>query len=201
MQSKTNALSLFRIIIFVFLAAFAGAACNQTPKFPKPRGYFRIDLPEKTYRSFDSIFPYTFHYPKQAQITFDDFVADNPYWMNIDYPTFDGRIHLSYKPLSEHNLFTLKEDAREMVFRHAQKAIGIKETNYSDESRSVFAKTYTITGRDAASPFQFYITDSTNHFLRGALYFNVRPNNDSLQPVINYIIEDVHHLIETISWK
>jgi gliding motility-associated lipoprotein GldD len=197
----TNAVSIFRAISFVLLTGIALTACRQTPQFPKPRGYFRIDLPQKAYRPFDSIFPYKFEYHTQAHISFEDFVADNPYWMNIDYPDFDGRIHLSYKPLAEHNLYTLQEDARELVFRHAQKAEGIKETNYTDELRRVFAKTYTISGRDAASPFQFYITDSTNHFVRGALYFNVRPNNDSLQPVINYIIEDMHHLIESISWN
>ncbi len=197
--SPTNA--SFRIIIFAMFVAGVFSACNQSPTFPKPRGYFRIDLPEIAYRHFDSTFPYTFQYPVYAQISFDGFVSDNPYWMNIDYPTFNGRVHLSYKPLADHSLYKLQEDARDLVFRHAQKAVGIKEANYADELRRVFAKSYTISGRDAASPYQFYITDSANHFLRGALYFNVSPNNDSLYPVINYIIEDINHLIETISWN
>jgi gliding motility-associated lipoprotein GldD len=190
-----------RLAVFLTLTIIISAACNQSPTFPKPRGYLRIDLPEKHFLQFDSTFPYSFEYPKYAKITFTDFTADNPYWMNIDYPAFQGRIHLSYKPLKDHNLYQLKEDARDLVFRHAQKAAGIKEAHYSDELRKVYAKSFTINGKEAASPFQFYITDSTDHFIRGALYFNLKPNNDSLQPVINFIIDDIRHIIETINWN
>jgi len=188
---------------FLFLAAIlltTVIACDQSPTFPKPLGYFRIDLPAREFQRFDTTFPFSFNYPKYAQITFDNFTADNPYWMNIDYPNFKGTIHISYKSLVNHSLYQLQEDSRELVFRHAQKAVGIREADYTDEQRRVFAKSYTISGKDVASPYQFYITDSTNHFLRGALYFNVKPNNDSLNPVINFIVQDIRFLIETLSW-
>ena len=88
-----------------------------------------------------------------------------------------------------------------MVFKHAPKAVGIKESYINMPESKVYGIVYTIEGRDAASPFQFYLTDSTDHFVRGALYFNVVPNNDSLKPVIDYIIHDIDFLVSTFSWK
>jgi len=88
-----------------------------------------------------------------------------------------------------------------MVFKHAPKALGIRESVVIDDERRVYGMVYGIEGRDAASPFQFYLTDSTDHFIRGSLYFNVVPNNDSLEPVIEFIIQDIDEMIKTLSWK
>jgi len=187
-----------------FLLLFLGvlfATCNNSNYYPKPRGYFRIDFPEKNYRTFDSIFPYKFEYPVYAQITFDKYTRQNQYWMNLDYPHFNGRIHISYKSLKTYDLYQLTEDTRRMAFKHAPKSIGIKEMFFNNPATDVFGLAYKIEGSDAASPFQFYITDSTHHFLRGALYFNVTPNNDSLQPVIDFILDDIDHLLKTLNWK
>ena len=176
-------------------------SCNNNDYFPKPHGYLRIDLPENEYHLFDSTFPFGFRYSKYAKITFDEGTKQNPYWMNIDYAAYNGRIHISYKSLHNHQLYNLQEDTREMVFKHAPKAVGIKESYINMPESKVYGIVYTIEGRDAASPFQFYLTDSTDHFVRGALYFNVVPNNDSLKPVIDYIIHDIDFLVSTFSWK
>lgn len=186
------------LFVVMVLALFS---CDNHEYYPKPRGYFRIELPEKTYRQFDSIFPYSFEYSKIAQINFNGLNPNDKYWMNIDYPRYHGRIHISYKSLEDQNLYQFTEDAREMAFKHAPKAVGIKESLFNHPKNKVYGLAYTIDGRDVASPFQFYLTDSTRHFLRGALYFNVIPNNDSLQPVIDYVLEDINHMIDTFEWK
>ncbi len=187
------------MLLLVIIAM--GFSCNNTEYYPKPRGFFRIELPEKDYRKFDSIFPYSFEYPKYANIKFDGLNPINKYWMNIDYDKYHGKIHVSYKSLNNQELYHFTEDAREMAFKHASKAVGIKESVFSKPGKKVYGLAYRIEGRDVASPCQFYLTDSTHHFVRGALYFNVVPNNDSLQPVIEYVIKDINHLFETFEWK
>jgi len=186
-------------ILFIFAALLFLMACDQD-YYPKPRGFFRIDMPDKSYVVLDSVFPYTFEYHAITTITPDQFSPDQPYWINIDYEQFRGSIHLSYKPV-EANLFQYLEDTRTLVLKHIPKASAIEEkvVNYPD--RGIYGMTYHIKGSGAASPFQFFVTDSTDHFLRGALYFNMPPNNDSLAPVIKYIIEDIDHLLETFEWK
>jgi gliding motility-associated lipoprotein GldD len=176
-------------------------SCDQNNYMPKPRAYFRIDLPEHEYLMFDTAFPFQFEYPVYTNIAFDDYNQSEPYWFNIEYSDYNGKIHLSYKDLTGVNLNDLVEDSHEMVYKHASKATGIRESIVNDPDRRVYGTVYTIEGKDVASPFQFYVTDSTQHFLRGALYFYTRPNNDSLQPVIDFIIDDVDHMIGTLEWK
>lgn len=189
------------VFFFLLSSIVLLISCNSSDYYPKPRGYFRIDLPEKQYQLFDTTFPYRFEYPAYAIISFDNIPKQYPYWLNIYYPAYNARIHVSYRSLQNSNLYDLQEDTREMVFKHAPKAIGIKESFINKPLSKTYGVAYTIQGKDAASPFQFYLTDSTNHFLRGALYFNVSPNNDSLEPVIQFIIDDIDHLVATFSWK
>jgi gliding motility-associated lipoprotein GldD len=175
------------------------ASCN-TDYTPKPRGYFRIDLPKHEYRTFDKAFPYTFEYPVYAEVVPDSTRMAEPYWVNVTYPRFRAQLHLSYKPVRR-NLAGYLEDSRTLVNKHIQKANAITQQEYLDTANRVFGLTYDIKGTDAASPFQFYLTDSTTHFVRGALYFDVVPNNDSLGPVIAFLREDVEHMIATFRWK
>ncbi len=167
---------------------------------PKPRGYFRIDFPVHEYRTFDKAFPYSFEYPVYATVTGDSSRLAEPFWINVVYPQFRAQLHLSYKPVN-HNLAGYLEDSRTLVNKHIQKANAISQQEYLDQEHRVFGLTYTIKGTDAASPFQFYLTDSTTHFVRGALYFDVVPNNDSLAPVIDFLCTDVQHMISTFRWK
>lgn len=169
--------------------------------YPKPRGNFRIDLPEREYIVFDTTFPYSFEFPVYARLYLNPAKGvDHDYWMDIDFPRFRGKVHLSYKTIND-NLYEYIEDTRTMALKHISKASGIKTDTYFNDSEYVYGLTYAIDGVEAASPFQFYVTDSTKHFVRGALYFGVVPNNDSLAPVIEFLKEDIRHMIESFKWK
>ncbi len=167
---------------------------------PKPRGYFRIDLPEKAYRSLDSTLPYTFEYPVYADIVPDSSRMAEPAWINIRYRPFNATLHLSFKPVNG-NLASYLEDAHALVNKHIPKASAISQRAYVDTANRVYGLVYEIRGADAASPCQFYVTDSATAFVRGALYFNVVPNNDSLEPVIAFLKADVEHMISTFRWN
>lgn len=166
---------------------------------PKPRGYFRIDLPEKQYVELDSTMPYRFEYSKFAVIETDVSPQNEPGWINVLYPSYKARIHLSYKPVAD-NLYELLEDNIRLAYNHAVKADAIEEHLFINEETQLYAMMFEIKG-NAASPLQFLATDSIRHFLRGSVYFQTAPNRDSLAPVIDYITEDVVHLIETLQWK
>jgi gliding motility-associated lipoprotein GldD len=174
-------------------------ACNQHYS-PKPRGYFRIELPARNYVESDSVLPYLFEYPSYANITSDPQSPGEKYWINVNYPQFNATLHLSYRYVSN-NLFTYLEDAYTLVSKHIPKADAITDSVIYDPSRQVYGLTYRIEGSGAASPYQFFVTDSTSHFLRGALYFNTTPNNDSLDPVIRFLVGDIKHLINTVHWN
>jgi gliding motility-associated lipoprotein GldD len=192
-------ISILSLLLFISVFLFSLNSCNEDYS-PKPRGYFRIDFPEKQYVSFDTTYPYTFEYPAYARVVPDDRPSSEPYWVNIDYPQFRGRIHISYKPVHE-NLPQYLEDARTFVVKHIPKADAIEDSLiYRPEDR-VFGLVYYIDGIQAASSCQFFVTDSTSKFLRGALYFNVSPNNDSLAPVISFIRDDIRHMLKTFRWK
>lgn len=167
---------------------------------PKPRGYFRIDLPEKNYTLYDTTLPYQFEKPLYTTITGDPHAPDEKYWINLNFTPFNATLHISYKHVKG-DLVTYLEDAHKLVTKHIPKADAIYDSLIVDRERNVFGLTYEIEGSGAASPYQFFLTDSSSHFVRGALYFNVVPNNDSLEPVIKFITEDIEHLINTFRWK
>jgi gliding motility-associated lipoprotein GldD len=175
------------------------ASCDET-YYPKPRGYFRIDLPEKDYRLFDSAYPYTYEFPVYSRVVPDAQPGAEAYWMNLEFPAFKGKLHISYKKISG-NLNEYIEDSRSLVMKHIPKASGIQNKVFENSALKVYGLTYTISGSGAASAYQFYLTDSIRHFVRGALYFSVAPNNDSLAPVIEFLKADIDHLIETFAWK
>ncbi len=166
---------------------------------PKPRGYFRIDFPEKRYRLYDTTCPFVFEYPVYGIISYD--IGDNPEpcWFNLDFPEYRAKLHISYKSIKGDLPHILKE-ANEYVYSHTIKADAISEQPWLNPDRKVYGILYEIKG-NAASNIQFIITDSTRHFLRGALYFSALPNEDSLAPVINFFKEDIIHMIESLYWK
>lgn len=189
----------FLLFVMVILVSTVMVSCNGD-YYPKPRGHFRIDLPEKEYIRFDTTFPYAFDYPVYANISSGQTFGDEKYWINIDFNRFRGKIHISYKQIDK-NLNTLIEDSRTMAMKHIPKASGIKTESFANSITQVYGLTYGIGGVEAASPFQFYLTDSTHHFVRGALYFSAVPNNDSLAPVIDFLKADIRHLIESFVWR
>jgi gliding motility-associated lipoprotein GldD len=189
----------FRIVNICVLAFILMVACSPPP-VPKPRSFFRIDMPEKEYLKFENGFPYSFEYPAYASVVSDPSPAAEPWWINIEIPRFKARIHLSYKNVDD-NLHEYLDDTHKLLTKHISKASGIREDIITNEEEDVYGIIYNIRGTGVASTCQFYLTDSTRHFLRGALYFNVVPNNDSLAPVIEFLKEDIQHMAMTLKWK
>jgi len=190
---------LIKRINLVLVLTILLVSCGENYT-PMPRGYFRIDLPDHSYRLSDTTFPYYFEYPEYAELQNSPHNPDSMYWINIIYPQFKATIYLSYKSI-DGNLITYLEDAYTLVSKHIPKADAINDSLIVDNTRNIFGLTYKIEGSGAASPFQFFVTDSASHFLRGALYFDIVPNNDSLEPVIDFITYDIEHLINTLEWN
>ena len=189
------------ILLVALAIALIAISCDREPNYlPKPRGYFRIDLPEKDYTKVDTIERYSFECPQYALITPDPYSPDEKNWINIEMPTFKGSIHLTHKNVNG-NLGEYLEDVHTMIVKHLQKANGVRDSLIVNKERQVYGMFIEMDGKGVATPMQFYLTDSTKNFVRGALYFNFLPNNDSMQPVINFIREDIDHLINTFEWK
>jgi gliding motility-associated lipoprotein GldD len=186
-------IALGMVLIFLYLDS-----CKQSYT-PKPAGYMKITFPEKAYRLYSDQQYYQFEIPVYARVDIDSGPRSEPGWINVEFPSLNGTIHLSYKPVDDH-LNALITDCRELVYKHTVKAQGIEETPFIEPDQRRFGMIYDLKG-DVASAVQFFITDSTDHFLRGSLYFNCRPNRDSLNPVIDFLREDILHLIETTQWK
>lgn len=189
----------YLLAVSLFLILLLSASCSGDYT-PKPRGYFRIDFPERNYTLYNNDdCPYSFMYPEYATINEDESRLAEPCWINIDFPRFRGTLHISYKSVNN-DLVELMEDSRKLAFRHTIKADAIDESMFVNEEDDVYGVLYDISG-NSASAIQFYLTDSSRHFFRGALYFNVHPNKDSLAPVVDYFREDIFHLIETFDWE
>ncbi len=189
--------------LFIGIVSYFFTACNS-PYTPKPKGYFKINFPEKKYQTFDVAgYPYTFEYPVYAQVlkdsTFFNTQAENPWWINIDFPQFNGRIYISYKAIGANQLDKLVNDAFKLTNKHTTKASSIDEMliNTPNNIHGVFFNV----GGDVATANQFFVTDSSRHFLRGALYFDATPNQDSLGIVNDYLVKDMQHLINTFKWR
>jgi gliding motility-associated lipoprotein GldD len=176
-------------------------ACDEDePVYsPKPRGYVRIRFPEKSYRMYDSICPYQFEIPVYSRIEPDKHKGAEPCWLNLQFPQFRATVHLSYKAVDK-NLDRYISDSHDFAKRHEIKATGLEESPIIRDSARVYGLLFDIAGNTASS-VQFYMTDSTRHFLRGALYFNSVPNADSLKIVIDFLKQDILHLIQTTRWK
>lgn len=171
-------------------------ACHKKPSTPKPTAYFRIDQPAKEYQHYSDSCPFSFDYPTYAFLIKDSLSSC---WMDIYFPYNKATVYLTYKHL-DNDLNIHMEESREFVYKHTVKADAISEVFYENKDNNVYGILYDIKG-NAASSVQFFITDSTQHFLRGALYFDVPPNKDSLSPVITFIREDIIYLIESLNWK
>ncbi|UYQ93008.1 gliding motility lipoprotein GldD [Chitinophaga horti] len=191
-------------ILGVLALLFAASACQQTFT-PKPKGYFEIPLPQKEYKVFDEPgYPYTFEYPAYSKIVKDtvffDAAPENPYWINLEFPELNSKIYLSYKTIGGKNsIEQLVNDAFRLTYKHTYKAEFINERDIATPNNA-FGLYYDV-GGNAASAKQFFVTDSTRHFLRGALYFYAAPNADSLAPVIQFLQADMEHLVGTLKWR
>jgi len=170
--------------------------CQNDNPVPKPVGYFRIDLPEKEYVTKNPDCPFTLEISKHSYL---EYFEDTPCWFNIVYPELKAKLHLTYKPVNN-NLRAYIEESRNFAYEHQVKAMSIESERIIDKDKRVYGLIYDL-GGNVASPYQFYLTDSTRHFLRGSLYFRARPNSDSISPSLNYIKEDVRYMINNFSWS
>jgi len=183
------------------------AACRPPVFTPKPAGYYRVDTPAAhTYRVFDRPgFPYTFEYPAYAEVT-DDTISQNTrgstrYWVNISFGSLGGVINLTYKAISkEEPYMKLVAESDFLSFSHHEKADYIDQLVFRFPGNGVSGILYTV-GGNAATRYQFTATDSVRHFMRGALYFNVTPNADSLKPATDFLYPDIGHLLQTLHWR
>ena len=189
-------------LFFGFLTIFF-LDCNSSYT-PKPKGYYKINFPEKKYLLFNQAgYPYSFEYPVYANVvkdsTFFGEVTENPWWINVDFPQFQGRIYVSYKKIGENKFDTLVKHSFTLTEKHTSKAYSIEDTAIST-IHNIHGMFFTI-GGDVATANQFFLTDSIKHFLRGALYFDATPNTDSLGIVNSFLLEDMKHMVNTFKWR
>ena len=188
------------VLILMSCVFFPSCGSNDDDTIvPKPHAYFRLAFAEKKYVKYDGDCPFTFEIPSYSKMNKDNDLRAEPCWLNLDFPTFNGTLHLSYKAVNN-NVNGYIQDTYTLASKHQIKASGIEQQRIAKDSDKVYGLIYDIEG-NAASSIQFFLTDSTKHFIRGALYFNAVPNTDSIKPVVDYIRKDIYHMIETFKWK
>jgi gliding motility-associated lipoprotein GldD len=185
------------LILILFILALC-ASCNRRT-VPKPMGYFRIGIPDTSYiQAALKGYPYTFRVSNNAYI--NDHPADGEqFWIDIQYPMLNTTIHCSYKPI-RNNFRALSQDAQEFLYKHTTVASAIPVEEYTNLSNRVWGLYWELHG-NTASPIQFILTDSIEHFFRGSVYCNSVPNRDSLAPIYEYIEKDIHVLMESMQWQ
>ena len=213
-----------KLITLTIAISILITACNSSFDNTKKKGYFAIYFPEKKYQLFDDpTFPYSFEYPIYAKIvkdtsTFFDNNPENIYWRNIDFTQYNAKIFLSYKAIGGSAMYKIKmpngtykdsvgkndfdkmiSDAFRLTNKNEEKALGKKDSTFTTGT-NISGMLFKLKG-DVATQRQFFITDTTKNFIRGALYFYASPNADSLQPVVNYLQQDIDHMINTFKWK
>jgi gliding motility-associated lipoprotein GldD len=171
---------------------------------PKPRGYPRVFYPERGFEQYkNKDCPYTFEYPAYATIEKDtSFLGEknvNPCWFDMSFPGFNSKVYCSYYPVGgEYSFDKLREDAFELAYKHSIKANAIEEIPFRNKN-GLGGFTFNLEG-PVASSFMFYLTDTTDHFIRGSLYFNTQTRPDSLAPVFNFLREDLLHFMNSFEW-
>lgn len=187
--------------LFFAIVALLVSSCEEDIYIPKPVGYARMDFPEHSYQWVeDSECPYYFQYGSTAIIAPVDSSLGQPCWINVEYPKQKAKIHFTYYDLKEHKVVSLIEDTRILAMKHLTKADDFEESVIKDGDAKVYGVLYDFQG-SSASNFQFYLTDSVSHFVRGALYFEVVPHADSLAPAEKYIEEELLHMVNSLRWK
>ena len=203
-RSRKNLFSLNQSLLLLIIIICTMGSCSEEVYSPKPRGYFRIDMPATVYNKFSADYcPCSFTYPSYGTIekktSYFEEEPDHPCWLNIEMPYFNGTLYMSYVELdSDEKLERVINDGYKYAFKHSIKADFIDQTLVKQDD--LYAVLFDI-GGNVASNVQFFATDSTNHYLRGSLYFNEAPNVDSLRPVIQFIRQDILSLMRSIKWE
>jgi gliding motility-associated lipoprotein GldD len=203
-KPKFNILKMRNLFFILSIATtfLVVPSCSEEEEgyVPKMRGYFKIDLPPHEYKMLNQNRPYNFEHSKYAEVTDDREGLTGEHWVNIYYKDFDANIQLTYKqPKNKKEYLEIVDDHLKLTNKHQVKAYSIEEIQIvTPKGRKHYV--YELVG-DVPSQFQFYATDTTKNFLRGALYFKTSTKNDSLAPVIDYIKKDVIQLLNTLEWK
>lgn len=177
-------------MLFVLFLTLVSCAENT---LPKPRAMLRLEYPQEGFQKLENACSYYFYHNRLAKISGKEDCS-----MVIDYPWMKGSIYLTYKPV-EDNLRTLLVDAQRLSYEHVVKADNIVEQPFVNEEEKVYGMFYEVTG-NAASQSQFYVTDSTDHFVTGSLYFYAKPNYDSIYPAAIYLQRDIRRIMESLEW-
>ena len=190
-----------RILVYVLiLGALVSTfiSCRRQP-VPKPYGYYRIAIPDTAYTRFDwKGYPYSFRLSTNAYVDVHEKEGEM-YWIDIQYPSLNATIHCSYKPV-RNNLRTLSRDAQEFLYSHSTVASAIPAQEYANDGCSVYGLYFELYG-NTATPIQFYLTDSVEHFFRASVYCNTIPNQDSLAPIHEYLRQDARMIMESMVWR
>ncbi len=177
----------------IFSALFL-VSCGKD-SVPKPSGELRLEYPAPTYQKFDGGCNYTFEMSDFAKIS----PAKKPCWFYLNYPKMKGKVFITYYPVKG-DLQAHIAESEKMVYEHTVRASAIDTKSFSYPDKKVFGNFYELKGQ-TASNIQFYVTDSSRHFVTAYLYFNTRPKPDSLAPAVDYVKKDLQHLLETFEWK
>lgn len=195
-RMKKSTYILFPLMASLFMA------CGDDP-IPKPKAYLRLEYPQPKYKNVDVSLPFTFDKNQLAERirSIKSDTLNNMYGVDIDYPALKGTIYLTYKNVSsKKQLMNYIKDAQNLTQKHVIKADEIVEQPFLNKAHNVFGMFYEV-GGNAASQSQFYVTDSTDHFLIGSLYFYAKPNYDSIYPAAVYLKNDIQHIMESLRWK
>ncbi|HET8753423.1 MAG TPA: gliding motility lipoprotein GldD [Salinimicrobium sp.] len=179
-----------------FLIILLCVSCKESPQ-PKPDAFLALNYPVPEYNRTNPPCPFNFEVNKIARI--EDAKGKNPCWINVTYKKLNGTIFITYQPV-ENNLDSLLRDAQQLPLQHTIKADYIEGDVYTNKLNKTYGMFYEVSG-DAASQAQFYLTDSTNHFLTGSIYFEALPDYDSILPAADYLMQDMRHLMESLRWE
>lgn len=193
----------YRIILWLTILAVSMASCGNRDNYtPKPQAYLRFDFPAKEYTTFDTlVLPFSFERATNS-VALIKKNQNRVKWVDIRYPQQNGVVFISYIKLAGvEDLRGQIDTSYELLKQHFDFSNGVDENKYFDPVNHVYATTYLLKGNNVASTYQFWATDSVHHFLRGSLYLDCTPNNDSLAPVLDYLQKDLVHMLETLKWR
>jgi len=169
-------------------------SCNNDVVI-KPKAQLRLDYTKANYTNFKTDCEYSFQKNERAILE-----KKRNCGLNLHYPKMKATLYLTYQKVNDSNLDSLLRDAQKLTYDHAIKAESIPEQPFVNPDNNVYGMFYMING-DAATQAQFYATDSVKHFINGALYFEVKPNFDSIYPAVVYLRNDIRKIMETLEWN
>tara|TARA_R110000751_G_scaffold48931_2_gene108850 strand:+ start:108429 stop:108992 length:564 start_codon:yes stop_codon:yes gene_type:complete len=187
-------LKINKLVFYILSSLFILASCEDDV-LVKPSAMLRLDYPTPSYRTINTDCPYSFSVNSITNV-----IGKKNCGVNISYPNMKATLYITYQNVRDNNLDSLLQDAQKLAYDHTIKANSIPEQPYVNPDKKVYGMFYMING-NAATQAEFYATDSINHFLNGALYFDAKPNFDSVYPAVVYLREDIRKLMETITWK